>query len=265
MGYPRGLSKSQCVLLILLIWFVALLTTLPWLFTFQITLFPETGLLPYCHETWNNKILEKIYYIVVHVLICYIVPLILIIIFNSIIWQSVVDRQNPQSHNTTANTNVQHMHRVTRLRVFKMLASLTLAFFLCWLPLYVIMTRIKFFGDLNQAPEWEQELIHILVPISQLLGSCNSCVNPVLYAWLNKKFRETLKSLLPSFPFNWCCKRSAFFSSMAAERSMEQNMDLSLSVLNSRYINTAMLNVPTVSPSNLSPNSLYATTSVTTL
>lgn len=210
MDLSNGLSRAQALVLMLLIWLTGILITLPWLFVFEIVTSPESGPVPYCHENWPVKLHGQIYFSLVHLLVNYFMPLTLIITFNYIIWKSVSSRQLPNypsasrpSHTAMA---IQQLHRATKLRVLKMLASLTLAFFLCWLPLYTIMGRIKFFGVPAPNPDgtdsWQLELMHVSIPISQLLGSCNSCVNPILYALLNKKFRQSLRSILAS-----CCGR----------------------------------------------------------
>lgn len=114
--------------------------------------------------------------------------------FNALIWKSVAYRILPE--NPASSTIVSELHRKTKLRVLKMLASLTFTFFLCWLPLYVVMTIVKFFGFPQSSTA--KSIFKVLIPFSQVLGSCNSCLNPVLYAFLNRRFRETFKSLFSS-------------------------------------------------------------------
>lgn len=55
--------------------------------------------------------------------------------------------------------------------------------------------------------DYENNLLHFLMPFAQWLGSWNSCIDPILTASLNKKFREIFKSLLSS-----CSCRSRFIS-----------------------------------------------------
>lgn len=102
----------------------------------------------------------------------------------------VSTRRIPQ--NSASSSRISQHHRATELRVRKNLTRLTLTFFVCWLPLNLIMIRLKFYGFPGSS--LERSLLQVFLPFSQILGSCNSCVNPILYALLNRRFRETLRT-----------------------------------------------------------------------
>lgn len=52
--------------------------------------------------------------------------------------------------------------------------------------------------------EREEELIGMVTPIAQWLGSSNSCINPILYAFFNKKYRRGFAAIIRS---KKCCGR----------------------------------------------------------
>lgn len=196
MERPRGLSRFQALFTICLIWIVALLLTIPWAVIFDVTKSEKDGL-TYCVETWENKKHGQIYFLVANLICCYSLPLILISLSNVVIWCHVSHRKVPQD--SASISTIKRMHRRTRHGVRKMLGIVTLAFLVSWLPLYILATRVKFSKSIG---EWESNLLDILMPLAQWLGSWNSSINPVLYAFLNSKFREMFKSLLPSWvPF----------------------------------------------------------------
>lgn len=104
------------------------------------------------------------------------------------------------SYFSNASSCLREIQRQRKLRVLKLFTGLTIAFFVFWIPLYAIMFRVKFYYTKTYTGSLiEQHLIHTMIPLSQLLGSCNSCVNPVLYALLNQKFRESCK-----LGCSWC-------------------------------------------------------------
>lgn len=73
-----------------------------------------------------------------------------------------------------------------------MLLVVVLMFALSWLPLYVIFSRIKFGGSLS---DLEVEIIDIGAPLAQWLANGVSALNPLIYAFLNVKFRRAFTSL----------------------------------------------------------------------
>ncbi len=236
MSYPRGLSKSQAVITIVLIWIIALIITYPYFSVFQVV---HHDYLPYCQENWSDKSHEQVYFVLVHLFLYYFLPLILIIISNAVIWRSVLERQVVQLRTSTYST-IQEIHSRTRLRVLKMLSFLTLAFFFCWLPLYVVMSVVKFSGE-NSTKEGH-EFLEVFIPLAQLLGICNSCANPVLYAFLNRKFREIfqLSSRHPSSSLFLCKPCCCYYCARSNGRRAASpvDRDLSLTFDNTDTINT---------------------------
>ncbi len=194
---PSGLSRSQALFTTCLIWMIALMLTIPWAVVFNVT--DTLNSLPYCSETWENEYNGKLYFLIANFLLCYCSPLLLISISNLAIWCHVTHRKVPQD--SASAGPIKKMHKKARHGVLKMLGVVTLAFLISWLPLYIIVMRMKFGENIS---DYEFNLLDFLMPFAQWLGSTNSCINPVLYAFLNKKFREMFKSLCPS----WCpCAR----------------------------------------------------------
>ncbi len=190
---PRGFSKAICVRTVLVIWIAALSLTIPWTLVFEVKVSEYDGL-RYCVETWKDKKLGNIYFIIVNLICFYAIPLLLIFVSNWIIYCHVTHRKVPQNSASTAP--LRKLHRQTRQDVLKMLGIVTLTFLVSWLPLYILVIIIKFSEDINQS---EYNLLEILMPMAQWLGSWNSSINPILYAFLNKKFRQMFKSILPAW------------------------------------------------------------------
>lgn len=78
-----------------------------------------------------------------------------------------------------------------------MLLGVLLLFVISWLPLYVIFVRIKLGGTMTRN---EEEFYKIATPFAQWLGSSNSCINPILYAYHNKNFRRGFADIIKSRP-----------------------------------------------------------------
>lgn len=82
-----------------------------------------------------------------------------------------------------------------------MMVVVVVLFVLSWLPLYVIFTMVKLGGPVEEESPKERILM-VLAPIAQWLGASNSCINPVLYTFFNKKFRKGFLAIIKS---KSCC------------------------------------------------------------
>jgi hypothetical protein len=69
------------------------------------------------------------------------------------------------------------------------------AFALSWFALYATFTRLKFAKSMSEP---EAEFWEMIMPVAQWLSSANSCVNPLLYHFLDPRFRSGFKQLLCS-------------------------------------------------------------------
>ncbi|CAH1773989.1 unnamed protein product [Owenia fusiformis] len=86
-----------------------------------------------------------------------------------------------------------------RRQVIKMLVTVIVIFALCWGPFLIDNVLVSFDKrfELNYF-----ELKPMRLAFS-LMAYCNSCVNPIVYAFMSKNFRESFKQALKS-----CCKRN---------------------------------------------------------
>lgn len=110
-----------------------------------------------------------------------------------LIWVRVFKRNIPTDAKDAA---LERMQQKSKVKVVKMLIAVVILFALSWLPLYVIFFRLKFGGEVES---WEDDALQIATPIAQWLGASNSCINPILYACFNKKFRKGFMELVRSW------------------------------------------------------------------
>uniref|UniRef100_A0A182TBN2 G-protein coupled receptors family 1 profile domain-containing protein n=1 Tax=Anopheles maculatus TaxID=74869 RepID=A0A182TBN2_9DIPT len=108
---------------------------------------------------------------------------------------------------------MDRMQQKSKIKVVKMLVVVVILFVLSWLPLYVIFARIKLGGALESS---EEELLQIATPIAQWLGASNSCINPILYAFFNKKYRKGFAAIIRS---RKCCGRLRYYETVAIASS----------------------------------------------
>lgn len=103
-----------------------------------------------------------------------------------------------------------------------MLFVVVVTFALSWLPLYVVFCIIKF----GLSPEFDSSdsVIVTLIPVAQWLGASNSCINPIIYAFFNRKFRAGFKAIITSKsccgPLRYEKYNSCYYSYRAEENRM---------------------------------------------
>lgn len=165
-----------------------------------------------CRESWPDPIMDKVYFGVAHLTLCYILPLTIIAVCYAMICKMIWCREIPGDP-----TNVHHqpsassalsgkltsasrqihlpiMLQRSRLRALRMLAIVVVGFALAWLPLYVTFARLKFFAE--SISEEEAQMWEVVIPIAQWMGSAHSCINPVFYHFLDPRFRAGFRKLL---------------------------------------------------------------------
>ncbi|XP_036603618.1 N-formyl peptide receptor 2-like [Trichosurus vulpecula] len=79
-------------------------------------------------------------------------------------------------------------------RPFKILTAVVSAFFLCWLPHHVVgIIEASTYRHAHLA-----DVLPYLSPFSSSLAFVNSCLNPLLYVFIGRDFRERLFRSLPA-------------------------------------------------------------------
>lgn len=198
-----------------MIWIYAIFVPLPWLFYFDlVSVFKEDDTL-FCLEIWPEYLNGNIYFMMFNVVLGYIVPMFMISMCYILIWFKVWKRTIPTD---SRDAHMERIQQSSKVKVIKMLVIVIIIFVISWLPLYLIFARIKFGGELAA---WEENLLPILAPFAQFLGTANSCINPILYAYFNNKYRHGFKMLLKS---RECCSLVRYYDSVNMANSSSASL-----------------------------------------
>lgn len=100
-----------------------------------------------------------------------------------------IPSSNSWKMQTVRQTNADRS-LAAKKRVIKMLFVVILEFFICWTPVYVIMT----WNVLDSATA-KQSVSPMTMNLLHLLSYCSACCNPITYCFMNKKFRQGSKTL----------------------------------------------------------------------
>lgn len=138
-----------------------------------------------CMEKWPSEG-NRLAYTTSLLVFQYCLPLILISICYLRIFLRLSHRKDIIERTRDARQrNAKHFKRINA-----MLASIVALFALCWLPLYVF----------NAIFDWNHEAItwchDAVFSVCHLTAMASTCVNPIIYGFLNNNFQKELKSLL---------------------------------------------------------------------
>ncbi|XP_049530882.1 neuropeptide SIFamide receptor-like [Anopheles darlingi] len=205
------ITKRRARFMIVCIWIIALGSTVPWALFFDLVpIIPEAPDIKLCVEVWPPGTDGALYFLLANLVACYLLPMTLITICYILIWIKVWRRSIPGD---SKDAQMDRMQQKSKIKVVKMLVVVVILFVLSWLPLYVIFARIKLGGALESS---EEELLQIATPIAQWLGASNSCINPILYAFFNKKYRKGFAAIIRS---RKCCGRLRYYETVAIASS----------------------------------------------
>uniref|UniRef100_A0A1A9UJU3 G-protein coupled receptors family 1 profile domain-containing protein n=1 Tax=Glossina austeni TaxID=7395 RepID=A0A1A9UJU3_GLOAU len=164
----RQLSKSRARFMILCIWIIAFGSTIPWALYFDLVptaeAYPLAPDMYLCQEVWPPGTNGNLYFLLAHLLACYVLPMFLITLCYVLIWIKVSTRSIPGD---TKDAQMDRMQQKSKVKV---------------------------------------------TPFAQWLGSSNSCINPILYAFFNKKYRRGFAAIIKS---RSCCGRLRYYDNVA--------------------------------------------------
>ncbi|XP_068183019.1 neuropeptide Y receptor type 4-2-like [Antennarius striatus] len=144
-----------------------------------------------CMEHWPSQ-QHMLAYTTWLLLFQYCVPLLLVLLCYVRVFvhlrhrKDMLDRaRNPDSQ------RISHSRRISI-----MLVALITAFALCWMPLTIF----------NTVSDWNQEALpvchhNLLFSLCHLLAMSSTCINPIIYGFLNSNFRQEVRDVL----LHCCC------------------------------------------------------------
>ncbi|XP_012282981.1 RYamide receptor [Orussus abietinus] len=189
---PR-MSKRQAKLLILSVWMVALIVSFP--IAVVSRLFQPTD--GYrrcdryvCHEDWPS-LQHRYYYSIALLVVQYLVPLMVLMFTYTSIAVMVWGKRPPGE---AENTRDQRMARSKR-KMVKMMMTVVIVFTVCWLPFNVLILVMD--NDERLSNWWGLPFVWTAL---HWLSMSHSCYNPVIYCWMNARFRTGFIAALARVP-----------------------------------------------------------------
>lgn len=174
--------------------FIALMIAFCWAFSFALlipTLAGKWGEFGYDEPTFSCTILKKdgkspkkFLFVFGFLLPC----IVIVVSYSCIFYRVHKSRKNVEAHSPTSPAPLmrQMSHRQDEIRLTRLMLIIFCSFLLCFLPLMIV----NVFDNHIRLPT-----IHVLASV---LAWMSSCINPVIYAVMNRQYRQAYVRLFCS-------------------------------------------------------------------
>lgn len=187
--HPR-MKIKMCLTIIVSIWMIALLVTLPYGLYMQL----EETYASFCEENWPSEPFRKVFSSLTSIL-QFVVPFFVIAFCYICVSIKLNDRARTKPGNKTSRR--EEADRERKRRTNRMLIAMVAIFGLSWLPLNIVNVVNDFYAYAN---DWSYYKLCFFM--SHCIAMSSTCYNPFLYAWLNDNFRKEFKQVLPCYSRN---------------------------------------------------------------
>lgn len=213
-------AKSVCTMsqtrkIIACIWCLSILLALP-ILRVQIQLaVGEKYKAFWCVRDWESKEIWRTHETYMFILILVFPAIVMVMAYTAICWEicRVIQRRSymtagkvrtvsesscqSSANGSQSNLRLEEDHHTVK-QVIKMLVAVVVVFVVCWGPL-LVENLLTAWGLL---PEWKVGVHKYLSTTFHLMAYFNSCVNPIVYGFMSRNFRDSFREALR------CCGRT---------------------------------------------------------
>ncbi|XP_076671412.1 RYamide receptor isoform X2 [Andrena cerasifolii] len=189
---PR-FSKRQAQLLILAVWTLAMVISFPIAVVSRLSQpSPQYKMCNQyvCEEVWPSME-NRYYYSIALLVLQYVIPIMVLVFTYTSIAVMVWGRRTPGE---AENVRDQRMARSKR-KMVKMMMTVVIVFTICWLPFNILILIM----DNNESLGRWSGLPFVWMGLHWLAMS-HSCYNPVIYCWMNARFRTGFLTAIGRVP-----------------------------------------------------------------
>ena len=179
--YTDIVTRRRTVVSIVFVWFHSVFWAIAPLFGWGEYIYEASTAT--CKPNWNGEGLADKSYALCLAVICFLVPVLVMILAYSMIYKTA----RKQLRNIQIPRGITNAQSTERNKASKTVLMIIGVFFLCW-SVYTAVSLWKLFASLSDLPPR-------LVRIGLYLAVSNSCVNFYIYAIRDKCFRKGLKRL----------------------------------------------------------------------
>lgn len=175
---------------------------------------PEGDLLQSCNQRcFFESVVEMQYMVYFNFFVCVLPPLLIMLgIYLKIF--TVARKQLRQIELKCVSNGDSHHHSLLQkeIRAAKSLSIIVGLFAICWLPVHILNCLTLFYSELHKS--------EVVMYVAIVLSHANSAVNPIIYAYRIKDFRNTFRKILARHFL--CHKEELYRSSNGSRHNRDQ-------------------------------------------
>ncbi|KAM3592177.1 uncharacterized protein V6R79_014053 [Siganus canaliculatus] len=186
-----------------LVWVVSVIVGLPMLFVQQLEVKYDFVYDHYhvcCQESWPSLTHRQVYTTFIMVAL-FLLPLIAMLFLYTRIGIELWIRKRVGDSSVLNTMNHREINKISRKkkRAVKMMITIVLLFTICWAPFHTVHMLFEYYDLENK---YDGVTLNMIIAIVQAIGFFNSFNNPIVYAFMNEKFKKSCVSTL-----SHCCQK----------------------------------------------------------
>ncbi|XP_014211867.1 tachykinin-like peptides receptor 99D [Copidosoma floridanum] len=195
---PR-MGKRMTLCVVIAIWVVSALISLPMLFFYETATqnFTNGEIRIVCYQAWPDQnpedghSVEEYWYNVVFMILTYFMPI------TAMSWTYFrIARELWGSQSIGEATQRQQENIRNKRRVVKMMIVVVLIFTVCWLPFHAYFIVTSILPEVTDKAYIQEVYLGIY-----WLAMSNSMYNPIIYCWMNSRFRQGFAQFFSWLPW----------------------------------------------------------------
>ncbi|XP_071955197.1 G-protein coupled receptor 54-like [Antedon mediterranea] len=141
-----------------------------------------------CYENWPNKY-WRTGYSIYSTFALYIIPVVTITVCYSIMLRVLWSQKVPLDvlNHTMKTKSLKQKRKITR-----MVLAVVMLFIVCWMPQHILNLWMRLDSNFPYGVE-----TYTFKTTAHVLAYLNSCVNPIVYAFLGENFRNAFRKTFP--------------------------------------------------------------------
>ncbi|CAF1027580.1 unnamed protein product, partial [Brachionus calyciflorus] len=164
-----------------------------------------------CSEIWDSNVSTSAKYYLAYTIWIFLQTFLIPVIILTIMYSKIISILWNRNHNSNSylqenlhniqSEQLEYMKTKTN-KTIRMLMVVIITFLLNWLPIHIFHLFISIVNHQNLNINLSKSWMSVIFFVCHWLSMSNSFINPIIYSFMNKRFKTDLKSLFNCMKFD---------------------------------------------------------------